>query len=380
MLRSTHSSKLERWLGVAAVEDLSRSMRGWYGPPIAVANVPGTVWATGDGDFIGPIGGGRFASALDVLSGRARRWWKRQRSTLNAGFASLDDFLSEAKVKTQTLNFSHLRNNANASTLSSDWCNGPYPPAIGGNASPAPGGRACTSTTRAGGWVLKSYGSGDTRHVVGATFRVEPAAAGNVGNPGNLLLYDRLFDVLRSSASSSAETITGVPTRYQSSSPLDADYAGGNFVYPEATDAGWNGTSAAHNWTGKYTNQAGATNVVLPSVAGLAGQLFNASVDMYSPAQPLWFAPLAAGDTGVMALSETQCSSASVTGNLNFVIGHPLAWFPCIAVRVSNNFEFVNSATSLVRVFDNACLGFMRISENITSSYTYSGSITLVSG
>ena len=53
MKLSTHSQQLERWIGGDTIEHLSRSMNGWYGPPIALAGVPGEVFATGDGDFIG---------------------------------------------------------------------------------------------------------------------------------------------------------------------------------------------------------------------------------------------------------------------------------------------------------------------------------------
>ena len=53
--RHTHTARLERWLGAEQVETMSRSMRDWYGPPIAVAStLAGTVgqpvainvWAT----------------------------------------------------------------------------------------------------------------------------------------------------------------------------------------------------------------------------------------------------------------------------------------------------------------------------------------------
>jgi hypothetical protein len=42
---ATHAGQLERWLGRETVEQLSASMRDWYGPPVALAGVPGKVFA-----------------------------------------------------------------------------------------------------------------------------------------------------------------------------------------------------------------------------------------------------------------------------------------------------------------------------------------------
>ena len=101
-MSSTHSARLERWLGVDNVEQISSAMRGWYGPPIPVGNVPGRVFATGDGDFCGPIRGGYVTSAFEYTLNRliqARsRMARKHSSQLNVGFASLSDLISEATV------------------------------------------------------------------------------------------------------------------------------------------------------------------------------------------------------------------------------------------------------------------------------------------
>lgn len=62
-MRHTHSQRLERWLGAEHVARLSRSMRDWYGPPIAVQGVPGYVHAAKGGDFIGAIEAGDTLAA-----------------------------------------------------------------------------------------------------------------------------------------------------------------------------------------------------------------------------------------------------------------------------------------------------------------------------
>ena len=65
MANSTHSGRLERWLGKDKLESLSASMADWYGPPIAVAGVPGSVFIHKGGDFRGEIRDGFEMSVLD---------------------------------------------------------------------------------------------------------------------------------------------------------------------------------------------------------------------------------------------------------------------------------------------------------------------------
>jgi hypothetical protein len=101
-MKSTHPDRLQRWLGEQGTANISTRMRGWYGPPIAVAGVPGNVYACGDGDFVGECRGGYEATAEDYLrelaikTRRAIRRVSQRRSTLMMpGFASLADLISE---------------------------------------------------------------------------------------------------------------------------------------------------------------------------------------------------------------------------------------------------------------------------------------------
>jgi hypothetical protein len=238
-------------------------------------------------------------------------------------------------------------------------------PAAGADGSAAPGGRALTDATT--GAMPFDNVSADTRHVVSGY-----ATASVVGN--NLLLYDRIFDVAKTASSTATESVTGVPTRYQSSTPANMDYAGGNFLFVEISSAALGAT--AHNWTVcQYRNQAGTDAQTLPSLtgnnAGIARRLDH-------PVNQ-WFAPLATGDTGVMDLAQMQCS-ASVTGVVNFVIGHPLAWMSCPIANLVCLFDYIGTAFNLVRVFDDAALAWLEVNKPATTATNYNMGITAVHG
>lgn len=70
---SPHSGRVERWLGKEKIEELQNNMKGWYGPPIHLLDVPGSLKITKDGDFIGQFDRGFFMSAVDVLSSRVKK-------------------------------------------------------------------------------------------------------------------------------------------------------------------------------------------------------------------------------------------------------------------------------------------------------------------
>lgn len=68
--------------------------------------------------------------------------------------------------------------------------------------------------------------------------------------------------------------------------------------------------------------------------------------------------PLASGDTGVKALTQMQCS-ASVTGTLNFVVGHPLAWMMAPQLYLPGVMDGVIGPFNMPRIFDNAALALL---------------------
>lgn len=340
--RSAHSDRVERWFG-DNMAGLSQAMlhgggKGvrWYGPPISVGGVPGGNLRIGaDGDFIGRMPVGSFASRRDWRHEQVRRrkqWGAVALADLVAprwgGLQVLrSDKTPAASVTLATYSFAQM----------GAW------PANMGAASAAPGGRAPTrATTGALPYVNPT--------VVGAHARVLRHWFSNIGGQRWTLLYDRIFDVAKTMSSIATEAVTGTPSRYQGATRGNDDYAGGNFLFPEVV-AALGATS--HNWTVcQYTDQDGNTGVTLPSFtgvnsAGVGRQDFST--------QGQWFAPLAAGDDGVAALTQMQCS-ASVTGTLNFVIGHPLSWGAADSDADALMFDGILSSFDMSRVFDDACL------------------------
>lgn len=377
--RSIHSGRLERWLGKEKIEQLSNNFlhgggpgNAWYGHPVNLTDVPGSVWICGDGDFVGSFDRGFLASAADSLADHLRRLWSAAgkpiyipEQQLGAGFADVADAIERMRtgyrqylaggniVKTAGIS------NGRALTF---WGVGSLPVA-GAAGSAAPGGRAPVSTTTGAMWFNNP--SSGTLHLTGADM-----SSTEINNA--VMVYDRIFDVAKTMASTATESVTGVPTRYQSSTPTADDYAGGNFLFPEIrTTLG----SGAHDWTVcLYRDDAGNDAQTLPSVSGINGGLAP-SFEFNTGDQ--WFCPLATGDVGIMDLNQMQCS-ASVTGAINFVIGHPLGvmTFPVISSIIP--FDWLTVRSLGPRVFNDACVALFSLPKPNSSDPTFSGTIEVV--
>lgn len=370
---ATHSAKLERWLGLEECERMSAAMKDWYGPPIAVGNVPGVVYACKGGDFRGRIRAGQMSPLIDYYEQRLKRLMRRvgrgQLYSMNAGFASMSDLISEATVGGKSRRFYWYKTGFAATGFGSTsiW-QGVGAPTAGVNAANAPGGEAPTSAT-VGAHPFTNPTGGDTQHFVGSRI---------VSNVSSLtpLLYDRIFMVNKTMNSNATEAVTGVPTRYQSSTPSNADYAGGNFVFPEVGATAL--ASGAHNWNAcLYRNQAGTDNQTFPIAVGLSG----AGARKIDLAVPGWFLPLAAGDIGVMDLAQMQYdTSAIATGVLNFVIGHPIAFMPVIGANELFKEDGIMTAFNLTRIFDDAALAIMVIYHAAGTAPVITAVVDTVSG
>lgn len=379
--RATNESQLERWLGKASVSQMQTAINGWYGPKIAVAGVPGKVFIEKDGNFRGRIATGQFASALDIGEAVARnairdinRGLKKgahsNRRQLNTGFASLSDLISEATAGAKRRDFAFQKNGPTGvvGSCHSLWRLGGWPAA--GLAPVAPNGLAPLDST-AGGFTFTNPTNPDTQHFVSG-FPLA-SVAGNT-----LLLYDRIFQVLKLINSTGTEANTGVPTRYQNQTSTAEDYIGGNFVFVEVGVTAMANT--AHNWTVcQYTDQDGNVTQTIPSFAGNPGAVATIADRLDMP-NGTWFAPLAPADVGIKALTQMQCSALVATGVPNFVMGHPLAFMPCPVANMVCVYDGINTAFNLVRIFDDACLAFLEINKPSTSATNYTGSFTTVAG
>jgi hypothetical protein len=371
---STHSQRVERWLGAEQSEALSRAMTDWYGPPIPLIGVPGNVYARGGrggGDFVGPIAGGALGSILDFAEQRARaslrRTARRQLRTANMGFASLGDLISEATTggKKRTFNYNKVGTAGGAAATSvSLWAVGNQPVA-GAIGAAAPGGTAHAKSDT-GALPFNNPGGGDTQHLTRIDSFSSLASA-------TLMLYDRLFSVARNMNSTGAESVTGVPTRYTSTSQ-GADYAGGNFIFCECITVL---AATAHNWDDiRYTDQDGNTGAVVPSFAGISACAAN-RLDMPTS---YWFAPLASGDHGLTAITQIKTSAAVATGTCDVVMGRPLGIIAHPVANMMATLDGITGAFNLNRIMDNACLAFMDIVKPATTATTFVGSFETVSG
>jgi hypothetical protein len=368
--RSPHSGRLERWLGADKIEHLVENMRGWYGPPIYLHDVPGAVRITPDGDFIGDFDRGFCASALDVIADQAKQFWKRLQfergfceRTFGVGFSTISAALASASSGgSQVLMVQKAGPTGVLAVASSLWRVG-NTPAAGVTPSASPGGNAPVDTTQ-GGMGFNNPASG-TLHLVGADL-----SASVINN--SLLIYDRIFHVAKTMNSVATEAVTGVPTRYQSTTATDPDYIGGNFLFVEV--GGTALANTAHNWTVcQYTDQSGAGTSTLPSLTGNAAAI----VDRLDHPVGSWFAPLETGDTGIMKLTQMQCSALVATGLANFVIGHPLGFmtFPVANAMWPNG--WLSDRNQAPRVFDDACVSLLEMPKPATTATNYNGVIHL---
>ena len=359
-MKPIHSGRIERWLGKERAEYISQSMRGWYGRPIAVLDMPGGVKVTGDGDFVGTFDRGYFMSAMDSMEVALKCAARAPHGQLNAGFASISDALSRASQGfSQRMQFNKVGPTGVVAVTSSLWFVGRQP-AAGTAPATAPGGTAFSNATT-GSLRFANPAAGSLR-LVGAD-----VSASVINN--SLLLYDLLFGVTKASNSTAAQAVTGVPTRYQSTTATAEDYIGDNFGFIQVGTVALPAT--AHNWTVcQYSNQTAAL-ATLPSLTG------NASAITHRLDHPVqqWFAPLASGDSGIKCWTQIQCSALLATGDIKFMIGHPLGFMSFPVINSVLPFDWLTNRDQAPRVYNDACLAFLEVLKPATNTTTYTGRI-----
>jgi hypothetical protein len=359
-MKPIHADRIERWLGAEKVRHLQACMANggnrWYGRPIVLRDVPGSVWIT------------RFMSALDSFEAHLKRHWRvlgaPQHGYAGAGFASISDALSRASQGfSQRRQINKIGPTGVVGATSSLWRVGPQPVA-GAAGAAAPGGTAHVDSDTGG--VLYNNPASGTLHLVGADF-----SASVINN--SLLMYDRLFSVAKTMNSTATQAVTGVPSRYQSTTATDADYIGDNFGFIEV--GGTALAATAHNWTVcTYTDQANAAST-LPSVTGNSAGI----VDRLDQPLQQWFVPLESGDVGIKAWTQMQCSAAVATGLINFCIGHPLGFMSFPVINSLLPFDWLTNRDQAPRIFNDACIAYLEPLKPATGTCTYTGRFQMTS-
>jgi hypothetical protein len=342
--------------------------RDWYGPPVAIAGVPGAVYVTKGGDFVGPIRGGGFCNLIEFAAQRQRRilrnWFRRQKVTANAGFSSLGDLISEATTggKGQMLWYNKAATTATTVGNAFSCFNVGTLPAASGVGGTSGTGRKTTKATT-GALAFSNAASGDTLHLTTWT--------GQASAVSSLMLADRLWDMTYNHASSTSTAIdaSNRPDRYQT-----AALAPGNFISGEITTAL---SATAHNLTVTYVDQDGN--------AAEAAAAYAAPVSAVAGRSPTvagqWFVPLNGSDTGARYLTNiAQSTITSVTGVTSWFVAHPISMMPYPVANVPFVLDGINSAFNLQRIYDDACLFFYTPMIATTGSITYTGNIMAVSG
>jgi len=352
-LRPTHAARVERWLGRENVDRLQIGMRGWYGTPIALLDTPGCVKIGSDGDFVGRLGLNKFSVGLEWSV-----FQMLERARMMAGFASISDALSRrSQGYGQDALVTKVGPTGVAGVTSSLYGLGTTPVA-GAAPGNAPGGTAFTNaSTGAIKWTNPAAG---TSHLIGADM-----SASVINN--TLLLYDLLFGCNKTVNASTAEAVTGVPTRYQGTTPANPDFIGNNFLFIQV--GGTILAATAHNHTVvTYTDHAGVGST-LPSLTGNSAGIIHR---LDHPVQQ-WFAPLENGDLGIKTLTQMQHSAAIATGVLWYMIGHPIGFMNFPVINSVLPFDWLTNRDLAPRVFDSAFLALLEILKPATGTTTYTG-------
>lgn len=398
--KPTHADKLERWLGKDQVERISREFKSFYWP-VPVNGVPGKVFVMPGGDFAGEIQAGSFMSAADgaamtikklkakidakvraskALMTLADILHAEDRRMFSVGaFASIDAVVAAyTGGKGQSVMFQKTGVASNAIGNANDlWTRAGFPSA-GAAGSAAPVGKGWSKNDN-GALPYLNTASVDANHYL--NWALTASVANN-----SLLLYDRLFSVAKTMNSTTAEAVTGVPSRYQNTSSSAVEYAGGNFITisnPTTVLA-----STAHNVTAagtavwNYTNQVGTSGrnlnhngTAVQTLAGVSACVVG-GIDL---AVGSWFIPLAAGDSGIASLQQMQLSASVATGTLDAVIGHPIAINACPIANIACLDDGLYTAMNLTTILDDACLSFIELPKPATSATNYSGLLRYVS-
>jgi hypothetical protein len=377
--RSVSASKLERWLGAEELEQISKSMEHWHGPPIALYGVPGNVFVHKGGDFRGELRADGEATAMDYvhdfykrIDRNISRAAKKFQTEMYTGFPDLATLISRGKYgHAQTLKYWKDYSTTSFSPgVYNMWRIANGSPAAGSVTNSAPFG-SINSKSTTGAMRFNDARTGEQLFL--AEIRCWDA---NGANGRTVVLFDRLFGVAKTMSSSALETVSTTPIRYQNTTVGAIDWIGGNFVSAFVGANPLTG-STAHTWTVTYTNEADEVSRTATGTGGVS----NLSQFMCdgNVLQSDWFYRLQDPDRGVKNITDLQCSTNLTGGSMDFIIGHPLALFASYVSTHAVAFSFINSGFNLVPVMNDACLDIIETRGNTTVA-RLDLQITLVGG
>lgn len=164
---------------------------------------------------------------------------------------------------------------------------------------------------------------------------------------GKLYLVDRLADV-QIALLDSTSSITGCDgTARLAATSGQGD---GGFLFIETSAAL---SAAADTFTLEYTNQVGATAKVTPTITTVASRAVGSSATAF------FWQPLAAGDTGVRAVTKYTLGTGTATGNFCVAIMKILAEVPLLTPGLAVARNMTNNVPSIPQIVDGACLQLM---------------------
>ena len=361
---STHSDRLDRWCGAKMTNDLSSLMVGSHFEPVPIVNSHG-LKVCRDGDFIGKIKGGYFGSLQDFDFDEHMREARRRRALYRAfgkqvgAISALSSMLGAISAgKRQDFNVVKVGVTGVANIANSLWDVGTAPQS--GGTSAAPSG-ASVDNTVAGTLPMQSPTGGDSIYFIGAC--IAPTVANNF-----LLLYDRYFQANHNMATD-PQSITGVPSRYQSTA------ARNTFLTVLVTSALGAGTPTL---TFTYMDQDGNT-AEAAAAQTMVGSAIARRFPFAASVGNGWYIPLNSPDNGVRKLTNSDLSATN-TGNVDLVLGKPVAWIPMPFANVPFKLDGALSPMDFVLLDSAAGLAFLELNKGATTATSYSGSVSLLTG
>lgn len=371
-MRPIHSGRLERWLGAEQVALLSGSMRGWYGPPIAVGAQAGEVFVAGDGDFYGYLREGYEASLLDRTADVARRALRayrlacRPRPVLRAGFTLLSDLMQMGRNQAQTIPFQKSETTASTGNTLTLWAVGEAPLA----------GDPPSLEVGAGGTFHYSGDKGALPYRDARDYGHNYFTGGwaqNSGGAVTILVYDRLWSgsLLLNTTADQVPDLSTLDRFYVAGQESHPQSARGNFVMPEVRTTL---SAVGHTLNLTYTNSEN-TGFRTSSITGVASCVAN-RIDHGTP--PLWYFPMQSGDAGVKSIDAVSVSVGTMTGAINIVLGHPIAWLVSPAASLAGVMDGIASGTQMVYIPPQSCLAMLHVARNASTNVATRGAITVV--